>query len=530
MSALNTSAPTIALTNIPKPKTQAGAFSNTQRWLIIIAVMSATIMQVLDTTIINVALPHMQGSLNAAPDQISWTLTSYMVASAIFMPLTGYFSDKIGQKKYLLICIAGFTFVSSLCGAATSLPEIIIFRMLQGIFGAGLVPLSQSIMGNVYSGQERNKGTAIWGMGVMIAPILGPTLGGYLTDIASWRWTFYVNVPIGILAFSLAWRVVPDSARRARNIDWMGLILISLAIGAMQYVLDRGSQVDWFSSDAICVAAVLAIGGLIGFLLYSLPLRQQGVFDLRIFADRNFTLCCLIMLLLGMSLYGVTVLLPLLLENLLNYPVSTTGLVLAPRGISSLLSIMVVGRLAPRLGTAGIMVLGILLTAGGTWFSTYYSVMVSPGWATGVSMIQGFGLGMVFYPIITVAFATLPTRMHTEAAGLFSLVRVLGGSMGISVTMSLLTNYGQVSWNALGGFINPYNPAVYEYLAHLGLKPTDSQGAALLGSELLSQAQMVAFINVFAVIALTLLMMLPLVLLLRGGKKAEKESSTALLD
>ncbi|HVV69274.1 MAG TPA: DHA2 family efflux MFS transporter permease subunit [Gammaproteobacteria bacterium] len=530
MSALETSSQALSLPGASKSKIEASAFSNTERWLIIIAVMSATIMQVLDTTIINVALPHMQGSLGAAPDQISWTLTSYLVASAIFMPLTGYLSDKIGQKKYLLICIAGFTLVSSLCGAATSLTEIIVFRMLQGIFGAGLVPLSQSIMGNVYSGKERNKGTAIWGMGVMIAPILGPTLGGYLTDIASWRWTFYVNVPIGILAFFLAWQVVPDSDRKERRMDWIGLVLISLAIGATQYVLDRGSQVDWFSSDVICVATVLAIGGLIGFLLHSLPPGKQMVFDIRIFADRNFTLSCLILLLLGTSLYGVTVLLPLLLENLLNYPVSTTGLVLAPRGIASLLSIVVVGRLAPRLGTAGIMILGILFTAAGTWLSTYYSVMISPGWATSVSMVQGFGLGMVFYPIITVAFATLPTRMHTEAAGLFSLVRVLSGSIGISMTMSLLTNYGQVSWNRLGGFINPYNPALYQYLEHLGLKPTDAQGAALLSGELLTQTQMVAFINVFAVIALTLLLILPLVLLLRGGKHAPLEGSATLLD
>jgi DHA2 family multidrug resistance protein len=484
--------------------------------------MSATIMPVLDTTIINVALPHMQGSLSASPDQIAWTLTSYMVATAIFMPLTGYINDKIGQKKYLLLCIASFTVVSCLCGAATSLPEMIVFRALQGMLGAGLVPLSQSIMGEVYTGKDRHKGTAIWGMGVMIAPILGPTLGGYLTEIANWRWTFYVNVPIGILAFFLAWRAVPDSARKERSMDWIGLALISLAIGATQYVLDRGSQVDWFSADSIRVATVLAIGGLIGFLLYSLPPGKRMVFDLRIFADRNFTLCCLILLLLGMSLFGVMVLLPLLLENLLNYPVSTTGLVLAPRGISTMLSIVIVGWLAPRLGTSWIIALGILIAAAGTWFSTYYSVMISFGWATAVSMIQGFGLGMIFYPIITVAFATLPARLHTEAAGLFSLVRVLGGSIGISISMTLLTKYGQVAWNQLGGSINPYNPALYQYLAHLHLKPTDATAVAILNSELYSQAQMVAFINVFAVIALTFLLMLPLVFLLRRGNNSAK--------
>ena len=248
----------------------AASITPTQRLLITIAVMTATFMQILDTTIVNVALPYMQGSLGANPDQITWTLTSYLVASAIFMPLTGYFSNRLGEKRYLLISIIGFTIASACCGASQTLTEIVVFRLLQGVFGASLVPLAQAILTEVYPREQRTKAMAIWGFGVMVAPILGPTLGGYLTDVANWRWTFYVNIPVGIFAVLLAWRVVPETAKKERLMDWVGLGFLSLAIAGLQYVLDQGNDRDWFGAWDIRIAALLSIGGMAAFLIHSL--------------------------------------------------------------------------------------------------------------------------------------------------------------------------------------------------------------------------------------------------------------------
>lgn len=496
--------------------------SATRRWLIIITVMSAALMQVLDSTIVNVALPHMQGSLGASPDQITWTLTSYMVSSAIFMPLTGYLTDRLGQNRFLLLSIGGFTVASILCGASTSLTEIVVFRLLQGIFGAGLVPLSQSILSSVFAEKDRGKGMAIWGVGVMLGPILGPTLGGYLTEIASWRWTFYVNVPVGILAMLLTWQIIPDTEKKPRHLDWFGFVMLSLAIGLGQYVLDRGNQADWFNANEIRITAIVALVSLVGFVIHSLHPQSSNVFDVRIFKDRNFTVSCLLLALFGLGLFGGTVLMPLMLENLLNYPVTTTGLVMAPRGIASMVSMILVGRLLGRAQPRILIMCGILISAAGYWLNTYYSEMISVGWVVWPMIIQGFGMGMVFVPLSTLAFATLPSQQRPEAAGLFSLMRVLGGSMGISIVMTLLTRHSQMAWQHLVGFIRPHNPAVVQYLSSLHLKMTQPLALQVLSIEVTRQAQMIAFVSSFAFIAWSFLLMLPMLLLIKAGKVNEK--------
>src|SRR6185436_448491 len=263
--------------------------------MITLAGMSATLIQVLDTTIVNVALPHMQGELGATSDQISWVLTSYLVSSAIFMPLTGYFTDVWGRKRFLLICITGFVAASALCGISQSLGQIVFFRLLQGVFGAALVPLSQAIMADAYPPHERGKAMAIWGLGVMVGPVLGPTLGGWLTDVASWRWTFYINLPVGALSIFLAWQFVPETGRRARRMDWTGLALLGTGIAALQYLLDRGSQQDWFAANDIRLAALLGVAGLGLFGWHSWRRGREALFDLRIFQDRNFAMSCLVM-------------------------------------------------------------------------------------------------------------------------------------------------------------------------------------------------------------------------------------------
>ena len=493
--------------------------TSTERWLIIITLMSATLMQALDTTIVNVALPHMQGALSASPDQISWTLTSYIVAAAIFMPLSGYFSDILGTKKYLLLCIGGFTFASALCGAAHSLTEMVIFRLLQGACGAGLVPLSQAILADVHSPKDLGKAMAIWGAGIMVGPILGPTLGGYLTDIANWRWTFYVNLPVGTLAFFLALQIIPDSLKKTRPMDWLEFIYLALAIGSLQFFLDRGNQDDWFNAISIKLALVLAVTGMICFLVRNLlGKNDHTVFNLRIFKDRNFTVSSLLMLILGAVLYGSLVIQPLLLEELLNYPVLTAGIIMAPRGISSMFSMIIAGKIINRVDPRLIIVIGIIVSALGMYAGTYYSSDIDWWWIVWPLALQGFGMGIIFVPLSVVAFSTLPEKYRVEAAGLFSLVRTIGYSIGIAITLTLFTRYNQIEWNRLGAFLQPYNPSVMHYLQPLHLQTGDHLAAKVLANELIKQSQMVSFVEIFSFIMWCFLAMLPLIFLLKNKK------------
>jgi MFS transporter, DHA2 family, multidrug resistance protein len=502
-------------------------FTPYQRWLITFAVMTASLLQVLDTTIVNVALPHMEGALGANPDQITWVLTSYLVASAIFMPLTGYFTDKLGQKNYLLISILGFIIASALCGAAVNISEIVLFRLLQGIFGAALVPLSQSIMTDIFPAEDRGSAMAIWGIGIMVGPILGPTLGGYLTEVASWRWTFYINIPFGLMCLMLTWQFVPDTVKKERRMDWLGLSLISIAIGATQYFLDRGNQDNWFESRGICIACFLSLAGLLAFLLHNLENKNgKTVFDLSIFLDRNFAIASLLLSIFGLGLYGALILLPLMLEGLMNYPVLTTGLVMAPRGISGIISMILVGQWIKHYDPRMIIFGGIIISALGMWLGTYYSMNIDLAWIIGPLLLQGFGLGMVFVPLSAVAFSTLAASKRAEAAGLFSLLRTMGGSIGISIVSTILVRHTQIAWNQLGGFINPYNQAVTLFLNPLHLLPSQPLGTAILAKLLATQAHMLSFIDVYAFITWCFIAMLPCLFLL---KKGEVNSSSTVI-
>lgn len=494
-----------------------------ERFLITVVVMSATLMQVIDTTIVNVALPHMQGSLGASSDEITWTLTSYLVSSAIFMPLTGYLSDTFGRKKFLIISIAGFTLVSALCGASTSLGELVVFRLLQGVFGAGLVPLSQAILADIYPPEERGKAMAIWGIGVMVGPIVGPTLGGYLTDVTTWRWTFYVNIPVGILTLLLS-NVIPDTPKNSRQMDWLGLSLISLAIGGMQFVLDRGNQEDWFNSSMICFVTYIAVAGFLGFVLHNLAPHKKSVFELRIFKDRNFAIASVLLGFFGLGLYGMMVIQPLMMEGLFDYPALTTGLMMAPRGISGMVSMILIGKLITRVDPRYLVIIGVVICIIGISLGTLYSTQhISPFWIIIPMIIQGFGLGMIFVPLSTIAYSTLSVHLRTEAAGLFSLLRTIGSSIGISIVITLYTRGTQHFWNQLGGFINIYNPQLQDYIKALNLRPDEPLGAALLANELFKQAAMLSFINVFAVIKWCFVLMIPLVLLLKKGGKVSAD-------
>lgn len=487
-----------------------------RRLLITTAVMAATVMQVLDTTIVNVALPAMQGELSATPDQISWVLTSYMVASGIFMLLTGLFTDRLGQKTYLAASIVGFVIASVLCGLSTHLGELVFFRLLQGISGAALVPLSQSVMVATFPLAERGKALAIWGMGVMIGPILGPTLGGWLTDVLSWRWTFFINLPVGIASVLLVWRYIPQTERRARDVDWMGLLLLTMAVGALQFILDRGAQDDWFNAPIIQFATYLSAVGLLGYLLHARSFRGHALFSPAIFADRNFATASLLMAFLGLGLFGSMLLQPLMLEGVMNYPTLTTGLVLAPRGVASMVSMMLVGRLINRVDPRLLITAGVIIFSIGSYQTTQYTLVMSVGNIIVPMLLQGMGIGMVFIPLSTLAFSTLQPRYAAEAAGMYSLLRTIGSGIGIALVAMVLMRHTQIAWHNIGGAINPYNPALTQYLGKLHVPAQSPQAAAVLGQELARQSQMIGFIDAYRFVAVAFAAMLPLVFIMKS--------------
>ncbi|HEX6633864.1 MAG TPA: DHA2 family efflux MFS transporter permease subunit [Usitatibacter sp.] len=499
----------------PHPELPTGA----ERLMITLAVMSATLIQVLDTTIVNVALPHMAGQLGATIDQISWVLTSYLVSSAIVMPLTGYFADTLGRKKFLLISISGFVAASALCGIAQNLAEIVLFRLLQGVFGAALVPLSQAIMTDAYPPEERGKAMAIWGLGVMVGPVLGPTLGGWLTDVASWRWTFYINLPVGALSFFLATQYVKSAERRERRMDWTGLALLGSGVAGIQYMLDRGTTADWFSAMDIRVAAAIGVVGLVSFTVWSFTRGPRALFDLRIFKDRNFAMACLVMLSMGLGLFGGLVLQPILLEGLLQYPIVTTGLVMAPRGVATAIAMTVAGRLVGKVDVRYLIGTGMVLGAIGSWAMTHYSLEVSLFWIIWPAFVQGLGFGLIFVPLSAIAYLTLPRARTAEAAGIYSLVRTVGAAAGISIVTTLVTRESQVNWNELGAHVTKFNPAVRAYLDSLHLSATDPHAMALIAAQIAQQAEMNALLDVFKLTAWSFVAMLPLVLLLKKSRR-----------
>ncbi len=493
------------------------------RLLITVAVMAATVMQVIDTTIVNVAIPHMQGQLGANRDEISWVLTSYLVSSGIFMPLTGFFADKFGQKRYLLLSIAGFIISSALCGLSQNLNEIILFRLSQGAFGAALAPLSQAIMVKTYPLEERGKAMAIWGLGIMVGPILGPTLGGYLTQAFSWRWTFFINVPVGLFALALGWRVVPDSEKRERRLDWTGFIFLAIAIASLQYILDRGNQLGWFSSRIIVAMTVISLLGFLAYIDHSIRKGENALFRMRIFRDRNFTTASIVMATMGLGMFGAALMQPEMLEGLLNYPALTAGLVMAPRGIASMISMFAVGRLIGKVDARLLIAVGAALAATGSWMMTWYSLNIDFFWVILPIVIQGLGMGLIFVPIATLAYATLPPQDSAEAAGMFSLFRTIGSSIGISLVTMVLTQHTQIAWNQLGGHINVFNPALYSYLQHIGLNLHEAVTPAVLAHVLYQQANMVAFNDSFMFITWSFIVIFPLLLLMRrAGLKNHK--------
>jgi len=501
----------------PKPRAPEGA----SRVLITLAVMGATVIQVLDTTIVNVALPHMAGELGATLDQVGWVLTSYIVAASIVMPMTGFLTDRLGRRRYLLLSIFGFVVASALCGIATSLGQMVVFRLLQGLFGASLVPLSQAIMVDTYAVHERGKALAIWGMGVMVAPILGPTIGGWLTETVNWRWNFYINVPIGALSLLLALRYVPDTPVKERSMDWWGFVFLAAFIAGLQYTLDRGQQLDWLDATSIRVAVGVLAAGLVLFVWHAITTRRHPLFSLRLFADRNFTAATVVAAAMGLSLFGGMLLQPLFFEGILQFPTFDTGLAMVPRGLGSLASMLLVGRMLPKFGAKKLIYFGIAVSLVGAWLMTRLTLDATARDTVLALLLQGFGIGFVFIPLSAVAFATLPQALATEAAGVYNVIRSIGSSIGISIVSVYMSRGAQASWGALRGYVDPYRFEVQQYLDPMRLK-AQGAGLALIAQQAALQAQMLGLLQALWLIVASFVAMIPLVMLLKPAPSTAK--------
>ncbi|HEX7639458.1 MAG TPA: DHA2 family efflux MFS transporter permease subunit [Burkholderiaceae bacterium] len=488
------------------------------RGLITVSIMLATIMQALDTTIANVALPHMQGALQSSQDQISWVLTSYIVAAAIATPLTGWLCSAFGRRRIFLGAVLGFTAASALCGMAGALWQIVAARLLQGLFGAALVPLSQAVLLDINPKEKIGQAMAIWGAGIMVGPILGPMLGGWLTENADWRWVFYINLPVGAMAFYGIARFLPESRPEGIKLDLFGFATLSLAIGLLQMFLDRGEQLDWFDSNEIRAEAIGCLVAFLFFVAHTFTIEGRSFFDRRLLLDANFVSGLVLAFIVGMVLYATMALLPTLLQGLLDYPVVYTGIVMAPRGVGTMVAMLLVGRLLHFIDARWIMALGFSLTALALWMMTRLTLDMGSGLIVGSGVIQGLGIGFTFVPLTAVAFATLAPALRNDGTPIFSLLRNIGSSVGISVVQAMYAQGAARAHAELSTDINAAN-LVVQGLPRM-LSPALAQGRAVLDMEVNRQAAMMAYIGDFRfMLALTLVSM-PLLLLIRKPRAA----------
>jgi len=488
------------------------------RGIITLCTMLATLMQALDQTIANVALPYMQGSLSASFDEITWVLTSYIIAAAIMTAPVGWLAMRFGRKKLFVTCLIGFTIASMMCGAAQSLDQMVLCRLLQGMCGAALVPLSQATMLDIYPAEQRGQAMAIWGVGVMIGPILGPTLGGYLTELYNWRWVFYVNLPFGVLATLGLLFCMPDSKGTPMRFDWLGFAVLALGLGSFQLMLDRGQDQDWFSSREIIVEATLGALGIYLFIVHMWSARHPFIRP-ALFKDRNFSSGLLMMFAMGTILVSSSSLMAPWLQTLADYPVATAGLVMAPRGIGTMGSMILGGRLSGRVDPRILMGVGVILLCLSQWSMTGWTPDVSQTRIVFTIMVQGAGLGLVFTPLQVLAFATLAPEARTEAAALFSLMRNIGAAIGVSVTSFMLAHNTQALHEMIGAHINPFARALQTSPAAALLDPATRHGAALLDRIINQQAQITAYLDDYKLMIYSTAPALLLLLLMRGPSK-----------
>jgi len=511
---------------------QARPIPEINPWLIAIAVMSSTFMEVLDTTVVNVSLPHIAGSLSATVDEATWTLTSYLVANAIILPMTGWLAGRFGRKRLLIMAVVGFTAASFLCGLAPSLGYLIIFRIIQGACGGGLQPLSQAILLESFPAEKRGQAMAFWALGIVVAPMLGPVLGGWLTDNYSWRWVFYINVPIGVLAILLTQAFIfdPPYLRRERTgIDYWGIGLLVLGMGSLQIMLDKGQEEDWFGSHFIVTLAVLAVVGLGGLIIRELK-TEHPVIDLTVFKYRSYAVGTFLMTVVGFVLYGSTVLLPLLMQELLGYTATHAGVTNLPRGLASFLFMPVVGILTGKVDSRKLLAVGLTATAGAMLMVSTFNLNVGFWDFWWPLMLQGAGLGLIFVPLTTVTNDPIPRERMGNATSIFNLMRNIGASMGISAVTTLQFRRMQSHIHYLGQHVSPTSLEAQERLAAFqqkfvahGADPVTAthQAYGAIWGILQQQASMLSYNDVFRFLGGMFLLMLPLLALMtkpRGGK------------
>jgi DHA2 family multidrug resistance protein len=498
--------------------TTTDAAAAPRRGLITVFVMLATIMQVLDTTIANVALPSMTGDLGASPDTINWVLTSYIVAAAIMTPVTGWLADRIGRRELFLVSIVGFTVASMLCGLAWNLGSMVAFRLIQGVFGAAIVPLSQTFLLDVNPKENHGQAMAIWGAGIMVGPIVGPTLGGWLTESFDWRWVFFINLPVGIVSALGAAAFLPRIARRLRGFDFFGFAMLSLGVGALQLMLDRGGEVDWFSSPEVWIELAISLTGFWIFAVH-LATAKEPFLDPRIFRDRNFAVGLVFIFVVGVILLASLALLPPMLSHIYGYSTILTGFVMAPRGVGTMISMLIVGRLVRVVDARFLVVTGLCLTAWSLHVMTGFTPQMDMRPIVVSGVVQGLGLGLVFVPLSTVAFATLDARFRTDGTSLFSLTRNIGSSIGISIVTALLTRNVQINHAELSAGLTPYDPALHAALP--GAATGDPTALALADALVGQQALMISYVDDFKFMMIVTLCAVPLALLLRRPAQAK---------
>jgi MFS transporter, DHA2 family, multidrug resistance protein len=491
---------------------------NMRRIMVTVCAMSATIMQALDTTIANVALPYMQGSLSASLDQINWVLTSYIVASAIMTAPIGWVADRFGRKRLFIICAAGFTAASMLCGLAQNIDQMVGFRLLQGAFGAALVPLSQSVMLDSYSAQERGSAMAIWGIGVMLGPIMGPTLGAWLTDNYSWHWVFFINLPVGIFTvLGLMVFLQEGERQRDRPFDWFGFLALAVGIGSLQLMLDRGEELGWFGSTEIVAEAIVSAAGFYYFLAHTLTTASPFV-HLELFRDRNFVAGCIFMVVIGVVLFGTMALVTPFLQNVIGYPILTAGFLLAGRGVGTLIAMIIVGRLLKVIEVRYLVLGGLMLASLTLYQMVGFTDQTSSRSIVLASVVQGFGLGFVFVPLSTVAFTTLPGYLRTEGTAILTLVRNVGSSIGISIVIAQLTNTTVRMHAHLAEFVTPFNDALQAPDVSAILNIATDAGRAMMEQVITQQAAIIAYANDFKLLMYLTLATIPFVFLIGSSR------------
>ncbi|HJU15996.1 MAG TPA: DHA2 family efflux MFS transporter permease subunit [Stellaceae bacterium] len=504
----------------PDPDNTARRGGTLNRPALTCSIILAVIMQGIDNTIANVALPHIQGSLSASQDQVAWVLTSYIVTAAITMPLSGWLATRFGIKSVFLVSIGGFTFASALCGSAASLQQLVFYRALQGVCGAGLVPLAQSVLFQINPPQRHGQAMAVFGMGSMTGPIMGPTLGGWLTDQYNWRWVFYINVPVGLLA-TIGILVFLREARHAHRepFDFFGFAVLSLGVGALQMMLDRGELKDWFSSTEIWIEAALSAIGFYLLAVHTATATDRSFLNRELLRNRTFVSGTFLMFFIGVILTGTSALLPTMMQALMNYPVFTTGMAMTPRGFGTMVAMFLVARIIGRVDLRLIILFGLVLTLVSLRQMTGFSLTMDIGPIILSGLLQGFGLGCTFVPLNMIALSNLPRSIMTQGTALRSLMRNLGGSIGISVLEAQLTRNTQTVHSRLIEHLRPDNPLMHSPHLAAPFSLTDPSGIAALNAEVTRQAAMVAYVDDFLLMALIILACLPLLLLVRVSSR-----------